>query len=152
MLQQNIYTVNNNYKFANVNVQISVQYHRPYLSHRPHNAVAHTSRTQTLQINCKQQIYQFTQYTVNTINTIQYNSRTNADTLQKTCNEQCALPRGPTPGRWRSSHCCLLRSRHFADTTRTDTIVDTSSLQRRTSTLPKRDRRVGIHDVYPSTH
>ena len=32
------------------------------------------------------------------------------------------------------------------------TIVDTSSLQRRTSTLPKRARRVGIHDVYPSTH
>jgi len=42
--------------------------HRPYLSHRPHTAVAHTRRTQTLQINCKQQIYKFTQYTVNTIN------------------------------------------------------------------------------------
>ena len=32
------------------------------------------------------------------------------------------------------------------------TIVDTSSLQRWTSTLPKRDRCVGIYDVYPSTH
>jgi len=75
-----IYTINNNYKFANVKIQISVQFinndvsksvdtnninssHRPYLSHRPH-----TRWTQTLQINCKQLIYKFTQYTVNTIN------------------------------------------------------------------------------------
>ena len=63
-----IYTINNNYKFANVIIQISVQFHRPYLSHRPHTAVTHTRRTQVLQINCKQLIYKFTQYTVNTIN------------------------------------------------------------------------------------
>jgi len=42
--------------------------HRPYLSHRPHTVVTHTKRTQTLQINCKQLTYKFTQYTVNTIN------------------------------------------------------------------------------------
>jgi len=132
-----IYTINNNYKFPNVKIQISVQFinndvsksvdtnninssHRLYLSHRPHTAVTHTRRTQTLQINCKQLIYKFTQYTVNTINNNSIQLTNECRQAPKRHDKQCALPHGPTPGRWRSSHCCLLRSRHFADTTRTD--------------------------------
>ena len=85
----------NDYSSQMSNAQISVQFHRPYLSHRPHNAVISQLTDSNIQINCKQQLYEFTQYTVNTRNTIQYNSRTNADTLQKDLRQQCALPPGP---------------------------------------------------------
>ena len=86
--------IDNDYSSQMSNAQISVQFHRPYLSHRPHNAVISQLTDSNIQINCKQQLYEFTQYTVNTRNTIQYNSRTNADTLQKDLRQQCALDLG----------------------------------------------------------
>ena len=133
-------TINNNYKFANVKIQISVQFinndvsksvdtininsYRPYLSHRPHNAVAHTRRTQILQINCKQLIYKFTQHTVNTINNNSIQLTNECRHAPKRHDSSVLCPRtraGPWQFLPHTDSSRHPRSRHFVTTTRTDT-------------------------------